>query len=207
MTKVKPNSAGLWLERARKVGLNEQFEEAHVALDRAEALDPYRESIHITCARLRLNSVDSAGAMSALQTEIYSSAPATLEATRASTVGCWPTKTSLRIDFKTAEQNPGHLGIWNRMEQSAIIRGDHERAIAAVEPQVKSQPHDPDVLNSAAETFHQLGNIDKAIESYHRTIEIAPGYADSRRGLFDLIIELDRWHEASALMHNLPRCD
>lgn len=208
LTQAKPNSAGLWLERARTLGLDEHFDEAHLALDRAEALEPYRESIHITRARLRLNSGDFDGAMSALQTDIYPAAPATLEAARAQML--WDVgqqQQAYELILKTAEQNPGHLGIWNRLEQWAIMRGDHEKAIAAVEHQVESQPHDPDVLNSAAETFQQLGDIDKAIESYRRTIEIAPGYAGSRCGLFDLLAERDRWDEASAVMNDLPRCD
>ncbi len=88
-----------------------------------------------------------------------------------------------------------------------MIRGDRDQAIAAVEHQIESQPHDPDVLDSAADTFVTLGDTEKAIQTYRRTIEIAPGYAGSRCSLFDLLVAQDQWDEAASLMRDLPRCD
>ncbi|MEM1068014.1 MAG: tetratricopeptide repeat protein [Planctomycetota bacterium] len=208
LTKEQPHSAGLWLEYGRTLGMNEEFEQAHEALTKAEAIDPYREAIHIARARLLLNAGDFESAMAALQPEIYPTTPASLEATRAQML--WDIgqqQDAYDLIQQTATQNPGHLGIWHRLEQWAMTRGDRDQAITAVEHQIESQPHDPDVLDSAASSLVDLGDIEKAIATYRRIVEIAPGYAGSRCCLFDLLVEQDEWDEAAALMRDLPRCD
>lgn len=208
LTKEQPHSAGIWLEYGRTLSANERFDEAIEALSRAEDIEPYREAIHIARARLMLNSGDFDGAMEALQPKVYATVPAMLEATRAQML--WDVgrqQQAYELIQQTAEQTPGHLGIWSRLEQWATIRGDRAQAVAAIEHQIESQPHDPDVLDSAASSLASLGDKDKAIETYRRVVEIAPGYAGSRCCLFDLLVERDDWNEASELMRDLPRCD
>ncbi len=208
LTEEKPHVAGAWLEYARSLGFEERFDEGHAALDRAEAIDPYREAIHISRARLMLNSGDFAGAMKALQPPIFPVVPASLQATRAQML--WDVghqDEAYELIHKTAIENPGHLAIWSRLEQWAMIRGDKAQAIMAVEHQVQTQPHDPDVLDAAGNTFAAIGEDAKAIEVFRRTIEIAPGYAGSRCSLFDLLVDQDQWEEAARIMRDLPRCD
>jgi tetratricopeptide (TPR) repeat protein len=171
-------------------------------------MDPYREGIHIGRARLFLNSGDFASAISALRPPVYPVTPASLEATRAQML--WDVgqqDEAYELICRAAKENPAHLGIWNRLEQWAMIRGDRPQAIAAVEHQMQAQPHNPDMLDAAGNTLAALDDKPKAIEAFRRAIEIAPGFAGSRSSLFDLLIEQDQWEEAATIMRDLPRGD
>ena len=208
LAEQKPHECGAWIELARSLGVDEQFEAAHEALDRAQEIDPYREAIYTGRARLFLNSGDYASAIAALQPSVFPTIPATLESTRAQIL--WDVgqqDEAYELIRSAADENPGHLGIWSRLEQWAMNRGDREQAIAAIEHQVQLQPFDADVLDSAGSSFASLEEFDKAKESFRRTIEIAPGYAGSRCHLFDLLTEDGQWDEAREIIRDLPRCD
>ncbi|MGI9473351.1 MAG: tetratricopeptide repeat protein, partial [Rubripirellula sp.] len=204
----KPHECGAWVELSRSLGFDEQFDEAHEALNRAEEIEPYREAVHTGRARLFLNAGDYSSAMSALQPPIYHTMPAALESTRAQIL--WDVgqqDEAYELIQSAAAENPGHIGIWSRLEQWAMIRGDREEAIRAIEHQVQTQPFDADVLDSAGNAFAALDEMEKAKSTLRRTIAIAPGYAGSRCHLFDLLIADEQWDEARGIIRDLPRCD
>ncbi|MEZ6133862.1 MAG: C39 family peptidase [Pirellulaceae bacterium] len=204
----KPHAAAVWLMHARVLLSSERFDEAHQAIDQAEAIEPYREQVYTYRAHAFASAGDFESALQALQPEIYPVVPPALESTRAQLM--WDIgeqDAAYALIKKSAEQHPDAIGTWNRLEQWAMLRDDSETATRAVEHQVKLQPHNPDVLDAAGETFLSLDNKPKAIEVYRRAVEIAPTYGGSRCKLFDLLVEQDQWDEASQVIRELPRLD
>ncbi len=208
LTIEKPHSVGVWLQHARGFVTRERFDEAHQAIDRAEALDPYRESVHCLRAQALANAGNFDAAIAALQPTVFPTIPPTLELARAQLL--WDIgaqDAAYELIQTSAEQNPEAVNLWNLLEHWAKAREDRATAIRAMEHQVKLQPHNPDVLDAAGHTYMELENKPQAIEVFRRVVEIAPTYAGSRCNLFDLLVEQEEWDEASRVIRNLPRVD
>ena len=157
-------------------------------------------------ARMRVNSGDFDGALSALQPDAYPVIPPSLDSMRAQLL--WDLgqrDPAYALINQTVATHPTYSPAWARLQGWAIERNDRPEAIRAIERKIASNPHDPDVLNDAGEAFADLGDSARAIATLQRTIEIGPGYTASRCRLFDLLIADDQWDSADTLLQNLPR--
>ncbi|MEO8268102.1 MAG: tetratricopeptide repeat protein, partial [Aureliella sp.] len=208
LTQEKAHSAGAWLQHARGLVFHERFDEAHQAIDRAEALDPYRESVHSLRAQTLANSGNFEAALAALQPAVFPTIPPALDLHRAQLL--WDIGAqaeAYELLQESVEQNPDVVNLWRRLEQWATARDDRATAIRAVEHQIKLQPHNPDVLDAAGDAFTGLESKPQAIEAFRHAVEVAPTFAGSRCKLFDLLVEQDEWEEASQVIRDLPRVD
>lgn len=206
LSSERPHDAACWLELGRELSTREDYQAADQALTRAESINPYSEDVHLMRARMRVNSGDFDGALSALQPAVYPVIPPSLDSMRAQLL--WDLgqrEPAYALIKQTVATHPTFSPGWSRLQGWAIERNDRPEAIRAIEQQIAANPHDPDVLNDAGEAFADFGDADRAIASLQRTIEISPGYTGSRCRLFDLLIADSQWDRADVLLKDLPR--
>ncbi len=208
LTESHPHEPAAWLHLAYPLAERGQYQEAFDCLDQAARIDPYRESIHIARSRCYIDQGDYEAALAALAPPIYEEVPPTLMLQRCQLM--WDLgqqDAAYECVLQSAQNDPTLTAAWRRLHQWATIRGDHDRAIEAIEHLVAADPHDPDVLDTAAGALAELEKKDRAIELLRRAIEIAPSYTGSRCRLFDLLVERDHWDEAAEVVSNLTRQD
>jgi putative PEP-CTERM system TPR-repeat lipoprotein len=77
-----------------------------------------------------------------------------------------------------------------------IREGASERALETAQQLINSWPNDARSWNSHASVVHALGNLDAAINSYDKALEIQPNHSDARVAKVGALIDLERLDEA-----------
>jgi tetratricopeptide (TPR) repeat protein len=77
----------------------------------------------------------------------------------------------------TPEADVYHQGV------TASKQKDYSRAMALFQQALRSDPHNPDVLNMLAFSLRKSGHLDEAFEYYRRALEIKPQFPEAREYL------------------------
>jgi len=80
-----------------------------------------------------------------------------------------------------------------------LRNGDFRTAVELLEPQIESEPGDPDLLNDAATALHHINRTDRAIQLLDRALALDPSHELAFYNFIDLIRE--ERGEISAAQH------
>jgi arylsulfatase A-like enzyme/Tfp pilus assembly protein PilF len=103
------------------------------------------------------------------------------------------------------------VAIWNRMgeAEAALARNERRRALSGFEEVLVADPGNPFALARSADALAADGRLDEAIVRYRRSIALAPAQVESRIGLAQALIRLQKPSEAAAewmeIVRRVPR--
>ena len=85
---------------------------------------------------------------------------------------------------------PGYAEGWNRRATMHFQRRDFGRALADIEQTLKLDPRHYGAISGFAVIMEQLGHKDRALELWHRVLEIYPANEQAQKKVIDLEEEL-----------------
>ena len=73
--------------------------------------------------------------------------------------------------------------------EGLVWAGKYDEALAVFEKAHKKDKKDPEVLNMLAYTQRKTGDLDSALENYHKALELKPDFPEAREYLGEAYIQ------------------
>lgn len=158
---------------AEKLNLQKGTSEAMAYLESLASETDASIATRISLVRARLSTGDAEGAVS-LAKELKEKNPdlpalKVVLAVALTAAGDFDDASSLYGEL--LEDEPRRAGIWLRMSQLNLLKGDREEAKASVDQGLTHAPDNPDLLWAKASLAESDGDIDTAIEIYEKLYE------------------------------------
>ncbi len=100
------------------------------------------------------------------------------------------------------DQNPSDVLAYNHIGSIYAEQGDHETAISSYLRALKVDSNHPIIQLNLAKSYEATGEIEKALSAYESSLRAKPGWLEAVGAYSDLLLKLDRVHEAYAVLRN-----
>ncbi|HKP50388.1 MAG TPA: protein kinase, partial [Gemmatimonadales bacterium] len=102
---------------------------------------------------------------------------------------------------RAIELNPGFAMAYHWLSLFLSTRGRHQESIEAIQTAAELDPLSLIINQNLGRAYHLAGQYDQAIEHYHRTLALEPGFFTAQAMLAESLTALRRYDEALAVLN------